>query len=60
MDLTKDALQKHQFKSLSAAADYYNVYRTTLIDRIKGKRPKRGSITSNRLLTPTKEAYLIQ
>jgi hypothetical protein len=60
MDLAKDALQKHQFKSLSAAADHYDVYRTTLIDRMKGKRPKRGSITSNRLLTPTEEAYLIQ
>jgi hypothetical protein len=60
MDLAINAFKKNQFKSLSAAADYYNVYRTTLIDRINGKQPKRGSIASNRLLTPTEEAYLIQ
>jgi hypothetical protein len=60
MDLAQKALQNNEFKSLSAAAEHYDVYRTTLIDRINGKLPKRGSIAPNRLLTSTEDEYLKQ
>jgi hypothetical protein len=59
-DLAKEAIKSNRVKSVRAAADAFDVKRTTLRRRIDGILPKRGSIAPNRLLTPTEEQYLIQ
>jgi hypothetical protein len=60
IDLAKHAYQLGSFKSVSAAATAYDVPRKTLSDRLKGKKPKRGSILKNRILTTTEEEHLLQ
>jgi hypothetical protein len=49
-----------KFQSINAAAEAFDVPPSTLHTRIHGVKPKRGSITKNRLLKPTKEEVLEQ
>ena len=58
--LAIQAYKPDQFQTPTAAAKSYNVPPTTLHDRLKGKLPKRGSTTKNRVLTPTTEEFLVQ
>ena len=58
LELALQSYREGAFKSYRAAADAYDVPRTTLQDRVAGIKPKRGSITKNRLLTPTEEETL--
>jgi hypothetical protein len=60
MALAIYSLNKKQFKSKRTAAIVYNVPRSTLQDRINGRRPQRGSRAKNRLLLEYEEAELIK
>ena len=60
LDLALQAYLRNEFRTPTAAAKVYDVPRTTLIRRIKGIQQQRGSIATNRLLTPTEEASLLQ
>jgi hypothetical protein len=58
LELAIQAYKQGAFKSYRAAAKAYDVPRSTLQDRVAGLKPKRGSIATNRLLTPTEEETL--
>jgi hypothetical protein len=58
--LAIQAYKLGQFPTPTAAAKSYDVPPTTLRDRLKGKQPKRGSISNHRLLPPTAEESLVQ
>ena len=60
LELAVQAYLQGKFRSYTAAANAYDITRSTLQRRIAGKQPKRGSIATTRLLTPTEEASLLQ
>ena len=60
LDLAVQAYLQGKFRSYTAAVNAYDVSRKTLQRRIAGKQSKRGSIATNRLLTSTEEASLLQ
>ena len=58
--LSINAHKQGQFIYFWKATAMYNVPRTTAGWRAKGTQPKRGSIASNRRLTPAQEENLKQ
>ena len=56
--LAAQAYKRGDFQSYTAAANAYDVPRSTLHTRVTGVQQKRGSIAKNRLLTPTEEETL--
>ena len=58
--LAIDAHKQGQFQSFRATTSTYDVPRTTARRRDKGIKAKRGSIASNRRLTPAQEESLKQ
>ena len=58
--LAINAYKQGQFQSFQAATSTYNVPRTTAQQHDKGIKAKRGSIASNRRLTPAQEESLKQ
>src|SRR6266513_2727052 len=60
LDLAIDAYKQGQFSSFRAAASTYDVPRSTAQQRVKGIKPKRSSIASNRRLTLVQEESLKQ
>ena len=60
LDLAIKAYKQGQFPSLRAAVSIYDVPRSTAQQRVKGTKPKRGSIAPNRRLTPAQEETLKQ
>jgi hypothetical protein len=57
--LAEQAYKHGQSPSVLATTIAFDVPRTTLRDRLKGIKPRRDSITPNRLLSPTEEQTLI-
>ena len=60
LSLAINAYKQGQFQALQPATTTYDVPRTTARRRIAGITPKRGSIASNRRLTPAQEESLKQ
>jgi len=58
--LSINAHKQGQFTSFWKATAMYNVPRTTAGRHTKGTQPKRGSIASNRRLSPAQEESLKQ
>ena len=54
------AIQNDQISSYRRAAKVYNIPRSTLIRRLKGITPKRGSRDKNNLLLPIEEEELVR
>jgi hypothetical protein len=54
-----DAIQKGHFTSARAAAKSYDVIRSTLQNRVKGRPTRRDSQPTNRKLTDTEESTLV-
>src|SRR5450432_1019093 len=60
IELAIDAIAKGHFTSTRAAAQAYDVRRTTLQNRIKGMQPRRDRRSPNCKLTATEETTLVQ
>ena len=60
LTLAIQAYQQGHIPSLNAATNLYDAPRGTAQQRIKGIQPKRGSVASNRRLTPVEEESLKQ
>ena len=60
LDLAIKAYNQGQFPSLRAAVSIYDVPRSTAQQRVRGIKPKRGSIAPNRRLIPAQEETLKQ
>ena len=58
--LAKQAFQKNQFSSLLRAATLYNIPRTSLRERLRGRIPLSKSNTRKRKLKSSKEQALVQ
>lgn len=58
--LATQAYKSHKFKSINAAALAFDVSQSTLLRRINGVLPQRGSRSVNRLLTENEEEALIK
>jgi len=59
LELAIQAFKRGEFATRSAAANVFDVPRKTLIRRLDGVAPKRGSDAQNRLLTPNEEEALL-
>jgi hypothetical protein len=60
LELAVQAYKKGHFSSYTAAANAYDVVRSTLQRRIAGTPAQLGSTSKSRLLTPTEEESLLQ
>ena len=60
LELAVRDYQQGKFQTPTAAAKAYDITRSTLQRRSNGVRSRLGSISKNRLLTPTEEETLVQ
>ena len=60
LELAIQAYQRGQFETPSAAAKAFDVPRNTLLRRLTGVPPKRGSDAINRVLTQNEEDSLLE
>jgi len=58
--LAVQAIKQGHFLSVRAAAQTYNISKSTLKRRVKGVNARRDSIPINRKLTTTEESTLIE
>jgi hypothetical protein len=58
--LAIDALKQGHFTGVRGATKAYDIVRSTLRNRIKGRPARRDSVPTNQKLTTTKESTLVQ
>jgi hypothetical protein len=58
--LAVQAIKQGQFSSVRAAAQAYDIFKSTLSRRVKGINARRDSTPINRKLTTTEESTLVE